>query len=87
MFIIGLCVAISALFETRSYYRQIRKTTRRKKSDDVSLKAYGDKLIKYTFGTAALILSHNYVGLSLELVAFTMCIYTYIVIKKNKRRR
>lgn len=79
-----ILVALSSIFEIKSYYRQIRKIKRIHHSRDVSLKAYRDKLIKYAFGIAALIISHNYVGLILELIATFMCILTYITIKKER---
>lgn len=83
-YIIIILVALSSIFEARSYYRQIRKIKRRHHSKDVSLKSYGDKLIKYVFGITALILAHNYVGLILEFIATFMCILTYFTIKRER---
>lgn len=84
MYLIILLTGLSALFETFSYLRQVRKTLRRHTSNDVSAKAYRDKLVKYIFGIAAVSLAHNWVGLFLETWAFILCMVTYITIKRNK---
>lgn len=84
MYVLGLCVGLSALLESVAYYRQIRKTYKTHKSKDVSSSSYFAKIGKYVFGTAALIMSKNWIGLTLEMWAFLMCVITTVFIIKNK---
>lgn len=84
IYLIGLCVGVSAFLESMAYYRQIRKTYTSRRSTDVSSSSYFFKLGKYTFGTIALILSKNWVGLSMEAWAFIMCVITTTMVVKYK---
>ena len=83
---ITLSIALSVIFETASYLKQIRKTVKCHQSNDVSAKAYAYKLLKYVFALIATFLTQNYVGFGLELWAFGWCIATYIIVRKNKVR-
>ena len=85
--VISLCVFLSVVFESMSYVKQIIKTTRMQRSNDVSAKAYGYKLFKYAFALIALYFAKNWVGVGLETWAFILCIATYMVVKRNKARK
>lgn len=83
-YIIAIGILVSAYYESMAYYRQIRKTCRRKHSADVSLKSYGDKLKKYVVTIGVLTLAANWVGLVIEIWALIMCIVAYITIRRYK---
>jgi len=83
-YLILICILISAFFEGKSYYRQCKKILRLRDSKAVSLKAYRDKLMKYLIAMLGLTLAKNWAGLTLEIMAFLMCVVTYIIIRRYR---
>ena len=86
MLVISICIGLSVVFESLSYFKQIKKTCKCKRSNDVSAKSYKYKLVKYVFALVATYLSCNWVGFGLEAWAFGLCIVAYVIIKRNKVR-
>lgn len=77
-----ICVAVALWLDTLSYYRQIRKTLKSKKSSQVSSTAFLYKIGKVAFAMAGLALCSNWVGLSME--AFMLIVYVvslWIIVK------
>ena len=69
-----LCVAIALFLDTASYWRQIKKTIRTKKSSQVSTTAFLYKIAKALFAMGGLAIYKNFVGLGMEI--FMIIIYT-----------
>jgi uncharacterized protein with PQ loop repeat len=68
-----VCVAIALFLDTASYYRQIKKTLKAKKSSQVSSTAFLYKIAKAIFAMAGLAIYSNYVGLGMEI--FMLVVY------------
>lgn len=85
--VIGVaCVAIALLLELGSYWKQIAKTLRTKKSKDVSTSAYLLKVVKYAFTMVALAIYANWVGLLMEVVSLVACLIALAIVAKYKPR-
>jgi hypothetical protein len=69
-----LAVGVALWLDTASYYRQIKKTLRTKKSSQVSSTAFLYKIAKALFATAGLAVYHNFVGMGMEI--FMLLIYS-----------
>ena len=83
--IIGIiCATGSILFDLASYYKQIAKTLRTKKSTQVSSSAYLMKLGHYTCSVIALALFLNWAGFIMEMFAFIACIICFYLVIKFK---
>lgn len=83
--LIGAAAIMSAcLFDLASWYRQIRKTLRTKKSAQVSSMAYVMKMGHYMSSLTALTIFHNWVGFGMEFLAFTFCVITLSIVIKYK---
>lgn len=78
------CIIIALFLELASYYKQIAKTLRTKKSSQVSSTAYLLKIAKYIFTLIGLALYANWVGFLLEVGALVICITALIIIIKFK---
>lgn len=77
-----LCVAIALWLDTLSYYRQIKKTIRTKKSSQVSSTAFLYKIGKVLFAMLGLAIYSNFVGLAME--SFMLLVYVislWVIIK------
>jgi len=68
-----ICVIIALYLDTLSYYRQIKKTLRTKKSSQVSSTAFLYKIAKVLFAMVGLGIYHNWVGFGMEV--FMLCVY------------
>jgi uncharacterized protein with PQ loop repeat len=79
-----LCVIIALLLDSLSYYRQIRKTLKTKKSSQVSSTSFIYKILKAKFSITGLIIYANWVGVGMELVMLGVYIISLIVIMKYK---
>lgn len=85
--VIGVtCVVIALLLELGSYWKQIAKTLRTKKSKDVSTSAYALKVVKYVFTMMALAIYSNYVGLLMEVVSLAACLIALLIVARYKPR-
>ena len=83
-YLVGILIALASLSEAKSYTNQIHKTVICNSAKDVSLKAYRAKLLKQVFTISALLLSQNYVGLIIEGFALSLCLYTYVTIRRYR---
>lgn len=87
MQILGIVCIILALFlELASYYKQIAKTLRTRRSGQVSSSAYMYKLAKYVVTLISLGIYSNWVGFGLEVAALIICTVAFIIIIKYKPR-
>jgi uncharacterized protein with PQ loop repeat len=82
----AICVVIALLLELGSYWKQIAKTLRTKKSKDVSTSAYLLKVVKYLFTMAGLTIYANYVGLLMEVVSLAACLIALAIVARFKPR-
>lgn len=83
--IIGIvCVTIALILELASYYKQIAKTLKTKKSSQVSSTAYMFKIAKYLFTMIALGIYANWLGFGLEVAALVICLVAFGAIIKYK---
>lgn len=80
----GVLVGFSCLMDLASYYRQIGKTLRTKKSGQVSSTAYVLKICHYLSSLIALAIFTNWVGFGMEFAAFTFCIAALSIVIKYK---
>lgn len=79
-----ICVTLALLLDSASYYKQIAKTLRTKRSKDVSSSAYLYKIAKVVLAGIGLGLFQNYVGLAMEFVMLTVYVVSLYVICKHK---
>jgi hypothetical protein len=79
-----VCVTLALLLDSASYYKQIAKTLRTKKSKDVSSSAYLYKICKALLASVGLFIFANYVGLAMELVLLIVYAISLYVICKYK---
>lgn len=68
-----LCVGTALFLDSMSYYKQIKKTLRTKKSSQVSSSAFLYKIAKAIFAMIGLAIYTNRVGLGME--AFMLVVY------------
>jgi len=84
---IGIILAtVAVFFDFMSYIKQIQKTLHTKHSKDVSTRAYLMKITHYICSTISLAIFCNWVGFSMELAAFVICLITFAVIAHFKPR-
>lgn len=69
----SVSVVIALALDTASYWRQIRKTIRTKKSSQVSAMAFIYKIAKAIFAMVGLAIYSNFVGLGME--CFMLAVY------------
>lgn len=79
-----ICITLALLLDSISYWKQIAKTLRTRKSKDVSSSAYLYKIAKAIIAAIGLCIFANYVGLAMELVMLTVYIVSLAVIAKYK---
>lgn len=75
-----VCVTLALLLDSASYYKQIAKTLRTKRSKDVSSSAYLYKICKAILASVGLLIFSNYVGLAMELVLLVVYFISLYVI-------
>lgn len=78
------CIVLSLVLEFASYYKQIAKTLKTKKSAQVSSTAYLLKIMKYVVTLIGLALYSNWVGFGLEVGALFMCCIALGIVSKYK---
>lgn len=84
-----LCVAIALSLDTASYWRQIRKTIKTKKSTQVSSTSFIYKIAKALAALIGLAIYKNFVGMGMEmfmLVVYVASLYVIIKYKPKKWR-
>lgn len=77
------CITLALVLDSLSYYKQIAKTLRTKRSKDVSSSAYLYKICKALLAAIGLGIFSNYVGLAMEFVMlvvygvslYVICLY------------
>jgi hypothetical protein len=79
-----VCVLIALWLDTLSYYRQIKKTIRTKKSSQVSSTAFLYKIGKVFFAMTGLALCANWVGLTMEIFMMVVYVVSLAIIIKYK---
>jgi len=82
-----VCVATALFLDSASYYKQIAKILRTKRSKDVSSSSYLLKIGKAAIAAIGLATFANYAGLVMELVMLSVYIVSLVVICKYKPRR
>jgi uncharacterized protein with PQ loop repeat len=83
--VIGVtCVTIALVLEVGSYWKQIAKTLRTKKSKDVSTSAYLLKVVKYAFTMIALAIYVNWIGFLMEVVSLAACLIALSIVARFK---
>jgi len=82
-----LCVGTALFLDSMSYYKQIKKTLRTKKSSQVSSSAFLYKIAKAIFAMVGLAIYTNYVGLGMEAFMLLVYIISLIVIARYKPKR
>jgi uncharacterized protein with PQ loop repeat len=78
------CITIAILLELASYYKQVAKTLRTKKSSQVSSSAFVYKIIKYLVTLAALAIYSNWVAFGIEVAALSFCCWALYTVCKYK---
>ena len=79
-----ICVTAALLLDTASYWRQISKILRTKKSAQVSSTAFLYKIVKIMFSTIGLVIYRNFVGVVMEVWMLTVYIISLIIICRYK---
>jgi uncharacterized protein with PQ loop repeat len=83
--LIGIVCAVGSIsFDLLSYWKQISKTLRTKRSAQVSSSAYIMKLLHYTCSIIALAVFANWTGFTMEMFAFTACIICFYLVIRYK---
>jgi uncharacterized protein with PQ loop repeat len=77
-------VGIALFLDTASYWRQIRKTLKTKKSSQVSTTAFLYKIAKACCAITGLAICSNFVGLGMEVFMSVVYIVSLIIIAKYK---
>jgi len=79
-----VCVSTALLLDTASYFRQIKKTIRTKKSSQVSAMAFVYKIAKAVLAMVGLMIYSNYVGMGMEIFMLAVYAVSLAVIVKYK---
>jgi uncharacterized protein with PQ loop repeat len=81
-----VCVTLALALDSASYWKQIIKILRTKRSKDVSSSSYVLKIGKACVAAVGLYTFANYAGLVMELVMLAVYIASLIIICKYKPR-
>jgi hypothetical protein len=79
-----ICVGMALLLDTLSYWKQIIKTVKAKKSSQVSSSSYLYKIAKAVFSMCGLAVYLNWVGFGMEVFMLVVYIISLAVIAKFK---
>lgn len=79
-----VCVIISLFLDTASYWRQVAKILKTKKSSQVSSTSYIYKIAKVCFSMIGLSIYFNWVGFTMEVFMMLVYISSLVVIIKYK---
>jgi uncharacterized protein with PQ loop repeat len=80
-------ISAALLLDTLSYYRQIKKTLKAKKSSQISSTAFLYKIGKVICAIAGLAIYSNWVGLSMEVFMLVVYLVSLWVIIRFKPKR
>ena len=78
------CLTIALLLDVGSYYKQVKKTLRTKKSRHVSTSSLVLRILKDIFLLISLIVYSNWVGVGVHVVSLLACSTTLAVVCKYK---
>lgn len=78
------CVVLALLLDSASYWRQIAKIIRTKRSKDVSSTSFVYKILKAVIAAIGLASFANYAGLVMEMVMLCVYIFSLVIICKFK---
>jgi uncharacterized protein with PQ loop repeat len=81
-----LCIAIALFLDTLSYWRQIKKTIRTKKSSQISTTSFLYKIGKAAFALIGLGICTNWVGFTMECFMALVYIVSLYIISRYKPR-
>ena len=81
------CITIAIFLKFLSYYRQIEKTRRTKRSTQVSSSAFLCKMGEYAAASIGLSLLGNWWGVLITCGGLGFCSWALYVIAKNKPKR
>ena len=81
-----LAVGVALWLDTASYYRQIKKTLRTRKSSQVSSTSFLYKIAKALFALIGLAIYKNFVGVGMELFMLIVYLISLGVIIRFKPR-
>jgi uncharacterized protein with PQ loop repeat len=81
-----LFVAIALYLDTLSYYRQIKKTLRTKRSSQISSTSFLYKIAKALFALTGLAIYRNFVGMGMEVFMGLVYIVSLIIVCRYKPR-
>jgi|WetSurMetagenome_2_1015567.scaffolds.fasta_scaffold643430_3 hypothetical protein len=83
--IIGsICVALALILDISSYWKQIAKILKTKKSSQVSSSSYMYKVAKGLFAVGGLVIYQNWVGMGMEIVLIVVYLVSLFIIIKFK---
>ncbi len=82
----SIFVAGACLFDLLSYWKQISKTLRTKRSGQVSTSAYLMKISHYLCCLIAMTIFANWAGFIVALSAFLVCLVALSIVMKYKPR-
>jgi uncharacterized protein with PQ loop repeat len=80
----SICVALALILDISSYWKQIAKILKTKKSNQVSSSSYLYKIAKGVFAILGLLVYSNWVGFGMEVVLLLVYIGSLIVIMRFK---
>jgi uncharacterized protein with PQ loop repeat len=79
-----VCITLAVILEFASYYKQVAKTLRTKKSAHVSSSSYLLKIAKYLVTITGLAIYANWVGVGIEIAALAACVIVLYIVAKYK---
>jgi len=83
----GACVATAFILDAISYWKQIAKVIRTKKSTQVSSSQYLYKIGKAICALIGLAIYFNWVGVGLEVAMLLVYIVSLVIVAKYKPKR
>lgn len=79
-----VCVVFALTLDTASYWKQIAKCVRTKKSTQVSSSQYLYKMAKAIFAMIGLAVYFNWVGFGIEVIMFLVYLGSLLVVAHYK---
>jgi len=83
----SICVALALILDISSYWKQIAKILKTKKSSQVSSSSYLYKIAKGIFAILGLLIYSNFVGLGMEVILLLVYIVSLLIVIRYKPRR
>jgi uncharacterized protein with PQ loop repeat len=82
-----LFVAVALYLDTLSYYRQIKKTLKTRKSNQVSSTSFLYKIAKALFALTGLAIYRNFIGVGMEVFMGLVYIVSLIIVCRYKPKQ